>query len=43
MLRVMNDTARYVDQGGGKRKVGRCSLTVSKSALKARLVSAIGA
>lgn len=23
MLRVFNDTARYVDQGGGKRK-GRC-------------------
>jgi len=25
MLRVFNDTARYVDQGGGKRK-GECSL-----------------
>jgi len=22
MLRVFNDTARYVDQGGGKRKEG---------------------
>lgn len=26
MLRVFNDTARYVDQGGGKRKVLACAL-----------------
>lgn len=26
MLRVFNDTARYVDQGGGKRKVHDVSL-----------------
>ena len=26
MLRVFSDTARYVDQGGGKRKVGVRSL-----------------
>jgi hypothetical protein len=28
MLRVFNDTARYVDQGGGKRKGMLCHLSI---------------
>lgn len=33
MLRVFNDTARYVDQGGGKRKGGKSCLLCSSPEL----------
>ena len=41
LVDLLVELEKYERYGGGKTKVGRCRLTVSKPELKARLVSVL--